>query len=177
LQKTKGSKSRNRQRLKVAAIHEKIANARLDNLHKISTQIINGYDTICLEDLNVKGMMANRKLAKHIADAGWGTFIRILEYKAGWNNKRIIKINRYYPSSKTCNECGYILSDSKLSQRIWTCQNGHTLDRDINASKNILKQGLRIIGEEPSDNTDGGLNQSSARKHKPMKSEARKSLA
>ncbi|WP_288883373.1 RNA-guided endonuclease TnpB family protein [Pedobacter panaciterrae] len=161
--KVKGSNSRNRQRLKVAAIHEKITNTRLDLLHKVSTQITNAYDTICIEDLNVKGMMANHKLAKHIADASWGTFVRLLEYKSDWNNKRIIKIGRFYPSSKTCNQCGYIHHKLKLSERSWTCPNGHTLNRDINASKNILEQGLRIMGAELSHYTDGDLNQTSVK--------------
>jgi putative transposase len=156
--KRKGSNNRNRQRLKVAGIHEKIANSRVDMLHKISTQIINGYDIICVEDLNVKGMMANRKLAKHIGDASWGTFIRLLEYKADWNDKKVVKINRFYPSSKTCNECGWINHGLQLSEREWTCPNGHTLNRDMNAAKNILKEGLNIIGAELSDNTCGGSN-------------------
>ena len=175
--KVRGSNNRNEQRLKVAAIHEKIANTRLDVLHKISTQIINAYDMIAVEDLNVRGMMANRKLAKHIGDASWGTFVRLLEYKAEWNNKRVVKINRFYPSSKTCKECGYIHQNLSLSEREWTCPNGHTLDRDINASKNILQEGLKIIGTELSDNTLRGKNQTSAKKHKPLKREADGSLA
>jgi putative transposase len=175
--KVKGSNSRNRQRLKVAAIHEKIANLRLDRLHKVSTQIINAYDTICLEDLNVKGMMANYKLAKHIGDASWGAFVRLLEYKASWNDKRIVKINRFYPTSKTCNECGYIHQSLSLGERTWTCPNGHTLDRDINASKNILEEGLRIMGAELSHYTDGGLHKTSEKKRTPMKSEAHWSFA
>ena len=175
--KVKGSNSRNRQRLKVAAIHEKIANTRLDLLHKVSTQITNEYDIICLEDLNVKAMMANHKLAKHIADASWGTFVRLLEYKASWNDKRVIKINRFYPSSKTCNECGYIHQDLKLSERQWTCPNGHVLDRDINASKNILEEGLRIMGAELSHYTGRALNKTSEKERKALKSEAHWSLA
>lgn len=170
--KVKGSNNRNKQRLKVAAIYEKISNTRLDLLHKISTQITNEYDVICIEDLNVKGMMSNRKLSKHIADASWGTFVRLLEYKADWNNKQIVKINRFYPSSKTCNECGWIHQNLNLSEREWTCPNGHTLDRDINASKNILQEGLKIIGAELSDNTFRGQNKTSEKKRKPMKKEA-----
>jgi putative transposase len=175
--KARGSNSRNRQRLKVAAIHEKIANTRLDLLHKVSIQIINEYDTICLEDLNVKGMMANHKLAKHIADASWSTFVGLLEYKASWNDKRIVKINRFYPSSKTCNECGYVHQGLTLAERTWTCPNGHILNRDVNASKNILEEGLRIMGAELSHYTDGALNKTSEKKHKAMKSEAHWSLA
>ena len=173
--KQKGSRSRNRQRLKVAVIHEKIANTRIDLLHKVSTLITKEYDIICVEDLNVKGMMANHKLAKHIADASWGTFVRLLEYKAVWNDKQVVKINRFYPSSKTCNECGYIHQELTLSERTWTCPNGHVLDRDINASKNILDQGLKIMGAELSHYTDGGLHKTSETKHKPEKSEAHKS--
>lgn len=153
--KKRGSNSYNRQRVKVAAIHEKIANTRLDHLHKISTRIVNEYDIICLEDLNIKGMMANHKLAKSIADAGWGIFGRMLEYKAEWNNKRIVKIDRFYPSSKTCHECGYINQDLTLSEREWTCLNGHHLDRELNASNTILEEGLRIMGAESSHYTGG----------------------
>lgn len=174
--KVKGSANWEKQRLKVAVLHEKIANTRLDLLHKISTRIINEYDTICVEDLNVKGMMANHKLAKHIADASWGTFVNLLEYKAAWNDRQLIRVGRFYPSSKTCNQCGDIYHDLKLSERTWTCRNGHVLDRDINASKNILEEGMKIIGTELSDYTDGGLNETSKKKHKPEKSEAPKSL-
>ena len=151
--KVKGSNNRNKQRLKVAKIHEKIANTRLNTLHQVSTQIINEYDIIAVEDLNVKGMMANHKLAKHIADASWGTFLRLLEYKAAWNDKRFVKISRWFASSKTCNECGWVNKELKLSQRVWTCANGHVLDRDLNASKNILKEGLKIISSGTGENT------------------------
>jgi putative transposase len=122
-------------------------------------------------------MMANHKLAKHIGDASWGTFVKLLEYKAEWNDKWVVKINRFYPSSKTCNKCGYIRKDLKLSERKWTCPNGHKLDRDINASKNILDEGLRIIGTELSDYTGGGLRKTSNKKYKPTKPEAHLSLA
>ena len=146
--KQKGSNGFEKQKLKVAKIHEKITNTRQDILHKVSNDIVSNYDVICLEDLNVKGMIKNRKLSKHIADASWGTFVRFVEYKANWNDKTVVKINRWYPSSKTCNVCGYINQDLNLSDREWTCVNGHKLDRDLNASKNILKEGLKIYGEE-----------------------------
>lgn len=146
--KTKGSNGFEKQKLKVAKIHEKIANTRQDVLHKVSNDIVSNYDVICLEDLNIKGMIKNRNLSKHIADASWGTFVRFVEYKANWNDKTVVKINRWYPSSKTCNVCGYINQDLNLSDREWTCVNGHKLDRDLNASKNILKEGLKIYGEE-----------------------------
>ena len=99
---------------------------------------------IAIEDLNVKGMIKNRKLSKHIADASWGNFVNLLQYKADWYGREVVKINRWYPSSKTCNECGWIYQDLNLSDREWTCKNGHVLDRDENAAKNILKEGLKI---------------------------------
>ena len=153
--KQKGSSSFERQKRKVAKIHEKISNTRQDVLHKVSHQLVSDYDIIALEDLNVKGMMSNRKLSKHIADASWGTFVRFLEYKADWNDKQVVKINRFYPSSKTCNVCGWINQDLNLSVREWTCKNGHHLDRDENAAKNILKEGLKIISSGTGDYTDG----------------------
>ena len=146
--KTKGSNSFEKQKRKTALIHEKIANTRQDVLHKVSNDIVSNYDVICLEDLNIKGMIKNRKLAKHISDASWGTFVGLLEYKADWNDKKVVKINRWYPSSKTCCECGYINQDLKLSDRKWVCKNGHKLDRDLNAAKNILNEGLKIYRQE-----------------------------
>ncbi len=146
--KRKGSNSFEKQRRKTALIHEKITNSRMDNLHKVSHKLVTDYDIIALEDLNVKGMVKNHKLAKHISDASWGTFVRLLEYKADWNDKQIVKINRWYPSSKTCCECGWVNQDLNLSIREWTCKNGHILDRDLNAAKNILKEGLKIYRQE-----------------------------
>ena len=126
---------------------------------------------------NVKGMVKNHKLAKHISDASWGTFVRLLEYKADWNDKQIVKVNRFYPSSKSCS-CGWINQNLKLSDRNWTCEKCNvTHDRDILAATNILKEGKRIIGTELLDNTLRGKNQTSAKKHKPLKSEAHLSLA
>ena len=153
--KQKGSGSFEKQKRKVAKIYEKISNSRIDTLHKVSLQLVNKYDLISIEDLNVKGMMGNKKLSKYIADASWGTFVRFLEYKADWNDKQVVKINRFYPSSKICNVCGWINQDLNLSVREWTCRNGHHLDRDENAAKNILNEGLKIIGTELSDNTGG----------------------
>lgn len=153
--KTKGSNSFERQRRKIARLHEKITNSRMDNLHKVSHKLVSDYDVIALEDLNVKGMVKNHKLAKHISDASWGTFVRLLEYKADWNDKQIVKINRFYPSSKTCCECGWINQDLNLSIREWTCKNGHVLDRDINAAINILRFGLNHISAGTVDYTGG----------------------
>ena len=122
----------------------------------VSAQIVHGQDIICLDHLAVKGGMVNPKLAKHIADAGWGTFVRLLQYKAGWNDKRVVKINRFYPSSKTCHGCGWVHQDLSLWERGWTCAHGHTLDRDINAAKNILSEGLKIVSQGKGDHTCGG---------------------
>src|SRR5690606_33919840 len=123
----------------------KIAGSRNAHLHRLSLQLISNYDIICLEDLNVAGMVKNHKLAKHIADASWGTFVKFIQYKVDWNDKQIVKIGRFYPSSKTCCECGWINQSLTLSIREWTCQNGHLLNRNVNAAKNILKEGLKII--------------------------------
>jgi putative transposase len=144
--KTRGSNRYEQQRLKVAKIHKKITNSRVDNLHKISTDLIRKYDVVCLEDLNIKGMIKNHKLAKHISDASWGIFVEMLNYKANWNDKTIVEINRFYPSSKSCNICGYINQDLNLTIREWKCPKCNTIhDRDVNAAKNILKEGQKVL--------------------------------
>jgi putative transposase len=150
--KVKGSNRYNEQKLKAATIHKKITNSRMDNLHKVSTQLVKKYDTIFLEDLNIKGMVKNHKLSKHISDMGWGKFITMLEYKANWNDKQIIKIDRFFPSSKQCSCCGYINQDLDLNTREWTCPSCKTkLDRDLNASKNILKEGIKTLSSGTDD--------------------------
>ncbi len=170
--KQKGSNGFEKQKLKVAKIHEKIASCRLDTLHKVSHQLVSEYDMIVCEDLHVKGMIKNHKLSKHIADVSWGNFVTLLQYKCNWYGKELVKVNRFYPSSKTCNVCGWINQDLKLSDREWTCNNGHKLNRDHNASLNILKEGLKIISGGTLDNTDGDSNKTSVKKHKSVKSEA-----
>lgn len=150
--KTKGSNRYYKQKLKVAKLHKKIANSRLDNLHKISTELIKNYDTIILEDLNIKGMIKNHKLSKHISDVSWSKFIELLTYKVEWNDKQIVKIDRFFPSSKTCNCCGYINQNLKLDIRGWTCPSCNTkLDRDLNASINILNEGYKLISSGTDD--------------------------
>lgn len=142
------SKGWHRQRLVFAKLHEKISNQRKDFLHKTSTAIVKQYDTICLEDLNIAGMVKNRNLSKAIADVSWSEFNRLLEYKAEWYGKNIIKIGRFEPSSKTCSDCGVINETLTLKDREWVCSNCGTLhDRDFNAAKNIKKFGLKA---EPS---------------------------
>ena len=154
--KQKGSNGFEKQKLKVAKIHEKIASCRLDTLHKVSIELVRNYDLISVEDLNVKGMIKNHKLSKHIADASWGNFVTLLHYKCDWYGKELVKVSRFYPSSKTCNECGWIKQDLKLSDREWTCNScGVVHDRDWNASKNILKEGLKNISAGTVDYTGG----------------------
>lgn len=146
--KKKGSNRFEKQKLKVAKIHEKIASCRLDTLHKVSYQLVKENDLIVVEDLNVKGMIKNPKLSKHIADVSWGNFVNLLNYKCDWYGKELVKVNRFYPSSKSCNCCGWINQNLKLSDREWGCKCGKKHDRDLNASKNILKEGLKIYGKE-----------------------------
>lgn len=139
------SKSYLKQKLVVAKLHEHIKNQREDYLHKASTNIVRSCDTICLEDLNIKGMMQNEKLALAIGEVGWHKFKTMLEYKAEWYGKNILYIGRFQPSSKLCNTCGHIFNELTLKDRSWTCQScGTTHDRDCNAANNIKNFGLRI---------------------------------
>ncbi|MBH0065432.1 IS200/IS605 family element RNA-guided endonuclease TnpB [Psychrobacter sp. SZ93C1] len=143
------SESRNyqKQKLKVAKVYEKITSTRKDFLHKLSFNIIKNHDVIAIEDLNVKGMVKNRKLAKAISDSSWSTFTTMLTYKAEWYGKTLVKIDRWYPSSKTCSNCGHLLTKAELplSVRSWNCPSClQENDRDLNASINILNQGLLL---------------------------------
>jgi len=144
--KVKGSSSRNKQKQKLAITHEKITNVRKDYLHKVSTEIVKSHDIISVEDLAVKNIMKNHKLAHVMSDVSLGTFYSMLEYKCEWNDKQFVKIDRFFPSSKTCSKCGWINQDLTLNIREWTCPScNEKHDRDFNASKNILKQGLKIL--------------------------------
>ena len=144
--KQKGSNNRNKLKIKLAKVHEKISNQRNTYLHQITSKLVNENQIICIEDLNVKGMMSNHKLAKSIQELSLYEFRRQLEYKCRWYGRQLIIIDRFYPSSKTCHNCGYIYKDLKLSNREWICPHcGKEIDRDYNASLNILDNGLKQI--------------------------------
>lgn len=143
--KREGSANREKARIKVARLQERISNQRRDNLHKITHHLThdNQVRTICMENLNVKGMLRNHHLAQSVSDASMGMFLTLLEYKCEWYGVNLIKIDRFAPSSKTCSHCGYLYKDLKLSERDWTCPICHTQhDRDLNAAINIKAFGL-----------------------------------
>ncbi|HAO12081.1 MAG TPA: transposase [Planktothrix sp. UBA8407] len=146
--KTQGSKSRAESKKNVAKVHERIANSRQDFLHKLSRKLVNESQVIVVENLNVKGMVKNRKLSKAISDVGWGMFVNFLEYKLKEKSGQLLEIGRFFPSSKTCSYCGYLVDELPLDIREWDCPNCNTHhDRDINAALNIRNEGIRILNQ------------------------------
>ncbi|WP_235845984.1 transposase [Dictyobacter aurantiacus] len=144
--KKKGSKNRDKARHKVARIHARIVDRRSDFLHKLSTRLIRENQTICVESLQVKNMVKNRSLSKAISDVEWSQFVSLLEYKADWYGRNLVKIDKWYPSSKRCFDCGYIFDSLTLEVRHWTCPEcGVHHDRDRNAAKNIRSVGLTVL--------------------------------
>ena len=142
----KGGRRYEKVRIMLAAAHEKLGNRRNNFLHQISHRIVKDYDVICMENLNIKGMQKNHCLAGALANQALGTLTRMIEYKARWHNRTVVKVGRFYPSSQLCNHCGYRYNKLQLSERLWICPCcGTTVDRDINAAKNILDEGLRIL--------------------------------
>ncbi len=148
--KQKGSKNRNKARIRVAKTHEKISNQKNDFIHKVSTAIIKQFDTVVIETLNIKGMKRNRNMAKAIGNASWGRFFQSLKYKADKQGKNVIEIGMFEKSSKTCHPCGYVNKGLTLSQREWICENCNAhLNRDLNASEDIRDFGLKQVGLDP----------------------------
>ncbi len=145
--KTKGSNNRYKARLKVASIHAKIKDARIDFLHKLTTRLVKENSLIAVEELAVRNMVKNRKLARAISDAAWGEMFRQLEYKCDWYGRKLVKIDRFFPSSKRCNHCGFVMDKLPPGIRKWDCPSCGTkgIDRDINAGKNILAAGQAVI--------------------------------
>ena len=145
-----GSANRAKAKAKAARAHRKVRAARADFLHKASTGLVRDHDVIVLEDLAVQNMVRNRRLAKAIADCGWGTFRAMLEYKAARYGRQLIVIDRWYPSSKTCSACGHLLAELSLGTRAWQCPScGTRHDRDVNAAQNILAAGRAVAGDTP----------------------------
>ena len=144
--KQKGSNNRNKARIKIAKAYKKITDKKQYYLHQITNYLIDENQVICMEDLNVKGMLRNHKLAESIQEMNFGEFRRMLEYKAKWYGRHLVFVDRFYPSSKTCNECGYVNKTLKLSDRVWICPDcGKIIERDYNAALNILDEGIRMI--------------------------------
>ena len=144
--KKKGSKNRNKARVKVARLHAKIADTRRDFQHQLSTRIVHENQVMCVESLAVKNMLKNHCLAKAIADVGWSEFVRQLEYKAAWYGRTVVRIDRFYPSSKTCYCCGWVKEDLTLDDRVFVCEDcGNVTDRDYNATCNVLTVGQTVL--------------------------------
>jgi len=168
-----GSANRAKAAAKVARAHRKVRAARADFLHRISTRLIRDHDVLVIEDLNVKGMTANRRLAKAISDCGWGTFRGLLAYKAKRAGRRLVVIDRWYPCSKICSSCGHLLATLNLGTRTWVCPFcGARQDRDHNAAKNILAAGRAVAACGADISHPGSSRLQSALKQEPQRATA-----
>ncbi|MEU1947210.1 RNA-guided endonuclease TnpB family protein, partial [Streptomyces sp. NPDC020125] len=158
--KAKGSANRAKARHKVARIHARITDRRRDGLHKLTTRLVRENQTLVIEDLTVRNMVRNRRLARAISDAAWSDFRSMLEYKAAWYGREVIAVDRFFPSSRLCSACGALAEAMPLHVRIWTCGCGVTHDRDVNAAKNLLAAGRAVsacgAGVRPQRRTPGG---------------------
>ncbi|WPF89188.1 RNA-guided endonuclease InsQ/TnpB family protein [Cyanobacterium aponinum] len=177
--KKKGSKNREKAKKLVAKVHERTSNTRQDFLHKLSTKVVNNNQVVVVEQLNIKGMVRNHKLAKAITDVGWGTFINFLDYKLKQKGGLLVEIDRWFPSSKTCSHCHYQMSEMPLEIREWTCPSCDSHhDRDENASKNIRAEGIRKVQTDGTAvSASGGSvrpkgGRKSVSRHEPVKDEA-----
>jgi putative transposase len=176
--KKKDTNTRERWRKRLAIQYEKVTNQRLDYLHQITSRLINENQVICIENLNVKGMIKNHKLAQAISDVSWGTLVSMLTYKCNWNFRELVVIDRFYPSSKTCSSCSHLMDSMPLSVREWTCPSCGTVhDRDVNAAKNILIQGLNILSGCGTQSDFKQKQQEASSIEESMNAETAKSLA
>ncbi|MCU8591668.1 RNA-guided endonuclease InsQ/TnpB family protein [Streptomyces olivaceus] len=169
--KQKGSANRAKARRRAAKVYARIADRRRDHLHKLTTRLVRENQTLVIEDLSVRNMVKNHKLARAISDAAWSEFRSMLEYKAQWYGREVIAVDRFFPSSKLCSACGTLQSKMPLNIRTWTCDCGTVHDRDVNAAKNILAVGLTATacgdGVRPQRSTPGG--QSSVKQETPRR--------
>jgi putative transposase len=158
--KAKGSNNREKARRKVARVHARIADRRRDFLHKLTTRLVRENQTVVIEDLTVRNLLKNRKLARAISDASWSELRTMLEYKCAWYGRELITVDRWFPSSKLCSACGTIAAKMPLNVREWACDCGAVHDRDVNAARNILAAGLAVSacgdGVRPQRSTPGG---------------------
>ena len=143
----KGSQNYKKQKKRVALCHEKIRNQRKDFQHKLSTSLAESYDAVCVEDLNLKGMAGGLHFGKGVHDNGYGLFLSMLKYKLEERGKYLIKVDRYFASSKICSVCGKKKEELTLSDRVYCCECGNRMDRDVNAAVNVMKEGRRILAE------------------------------
>jgi putative transposase len=154
--KKPGSRRREKAKRRVARVHRKVSNQRNDLLHNLTTDLTWEYDCVCVEDLNTKGL-AKTKLSRSVLDAAFGEFVRQVEYKATWSFKRSVRVGRFFPSTKLCSECGKVNVNVTLSDRTWVCDCGTQHDRDLNAARNILAEGMRLVaaGQTETPNARG----------------------